>query len=986
MYRRKILDNKTTRETISNTFPVASFSGFKSPGKKQYGIGQNPFSYESFVNKGKSIARVIKLSVEGKAFTQKDSRDAVLKKLRLGRSKSLAIHYKKLALFAKLIYKTNISQQEIMFFINIFERRVVDHGFNHAIKLFKSLAGFAQRYAAEQVMENLPRFSADEGFPKVLKPFKKHLDGKYSRRTAVLLIVELPKHYGFGDVIPASSTIVDAGVLPLDDFSNKDNIYPGRYFNRLSKVNNDPFVKILSKRWKKTLTTTFQTYKVKRRFADLIKAVEINISPKNGPNEVNLVGAPMDFISMLGTRDNSGTTLIEVVRNLAVLTKHKELIDIIDLYNDVYCHQPVLHGYDDESSFKTGKISVKQELFGKSRLIAIIDFFTQSVLKAVHKEQFVWLKKQTEDGTHNQDRLSESVRKLSLVEGSKENSLFSLDLTAATDRLPIDLQMEIVGQQFGKDVASLWYILCRERPFAFLDSEIRYAVGQPMGTYSSWSNLAICNHMMAKTSSLILNKKYSKESPNYFIIGDDFVCKGYKLSWYYKRILTLIGVKISESKGFTPMTHRRFNGSITDEHFASLPNVVELAKRVFINGVELTPIRTTELFTSLGEPILFKSLIKKVFERVRILDSYEITALAKLTYKPKKAIGYLLSLYNPSVYLKLLICKLESYKDLSYIHLANGLDIDGKPFANKRNLVATSLTELSYYTGSFKDLENKILNLFSMKIYQRFKKSLVSFSKFFNKTSFSEYDERLKRSSLPDEHLGGFLFMFDYLLLHVYKRACQVYSDALDVLNQGDETGEYVVKVCTLLTSIHDYDLLIEGKRDNPSSKKDGSIQSVMDDIEGFINNSLTVGDKLDLTKTIRYDDVKDMFDFQIDHNEIVEESFNRFVPKNDIQKLFLESKEGYFSLLENSVQDLLTDLSYNTDTKRIVTGTSLLRKGISLDPDLSKILIEDSVHSILRTNGKIFDSVLLKLKNSNVSEKTLEILSRFSLDNDQES
>jgi len=67
----------------------------------------------------------------------------------------------------------------------------------------------------------------------------------------------------------------------------------------------------------------------------------------------------------------------------------------------------------------------------KTRVIAILDYFSQSVLKPFHEYLFKVLRKIPQDRTFSQRDFYESI--------SKSKVFYSIDLTAATDRFPIDL-------------------------------------------------------------------------------------------------------------------------------------------------------------------------------------------------------------------------------------------------------------------------------------------------------------------------------------------------------------------------------------------------------------------------------------------------------------------------------------------------------------------------------------------------------------------
>lgn len=67
---------------------------------------------------------------------------------------------------------------------------------------------------------------------------------------------------------------------------------------------------------------------------------------------------------------------------------------------------------------------------------------------------------------------------------------FGYDLSAATDRLPIALQVAILSSLFGEEFARNWQNLLVGRDYILEDRELgilklRYSVGQPMGALSS---------------------------------------------------------------------------------------------------------------------------------------------------------------------------------------------------------------------------------------------------------------------------------------------------------------------------------------------------------------------------------------------------------------------------------------------------------------------------------------------------------------------
>lgn len=94
-----------------------------------------------------------------------------------------------------------------------------------------------------------------------------------------------------------------------------------------------------------------------------------------------------------------------------------------------------------------GSLSIKEEAAGKARVFAISDGWTQSLFSGLHDTIFEVLKKIPQDGTFDQ-AAPVNLLKAELSQ-SEDQRVFSYDLTAATDRLPIDLQVDILSRIVG---------------------------------------------------------------------------------------------------------------------------------------------------------------------------------------------------------------------------------------------------------------------------------------------------------------------------------------------------------------------------------------------------------------------------------------------------------------------------------------------------------------------------------------------------------
>jgi hypothetical protein len=103
-----------------------------------------------------------------------------------------------------------------------------------------------------------------------------------------------------------------------------------------------------------------------------------------------------------------------------------------------------------EGVFMVGQLAMKEEAAGKIRVFALVDVWTQSVLKPLHEFLFDILRSLPNDATF--DRISSEKR--CVVKVASSGVSYGYDLSAATDRLPLRLQESIISQLFGKEIGS----------------------------------------------------------------------------------------------------------------------------------------------------------------------------------------------------------------------------------------------------------------------------------------------------------------------------------------------------------------------------------------------------------------------------------------------------------------------------------------------------------------------------------------------------
>jgi hypothetical protein len=228
---------------------------------------------------------------------------------------------------------------------------------------------------------------------------------------------------------------------------------------------------------------------------------------------------------------------------------------------------------------KLGKLALVEEP-GKMRVVAMVDCLTQWALYPLHRYIFDdVLKAIPQDGLF--DQLAPVQALIDKLKRTGRKVCYSYDLSAATDRIPVSLQEKLLSAFVSEDFAHHWRLLLTDRAY-FLPNlwtkthgkglkSVRYAVGQPMGAYSSWAMLALVHHAIVQLAARKAGTSGWFE--DYAVLGDDIVIGDRDVAREYVRIMDAIGVKIG------------FNKSITSKNLS-----LEFAKRFFHKGVEVTPL------------------------------------------------------------------------------------------------------------------------------------------------------------------------------------------------------------------------------------------------------------------------------------------------------------------------------------------------------------------------------------------------------------
>jgi hypothetical protein len=205
-------------------------------------------------------------------------------------------------------------------------------------------------------------------------------------------------------------------------------------------------------------------------------------------------------------------------------------------------------------------LGLVEDTEGKTRVIAMADYWTQTSLIPLHDDLLAVLRSLGDkDLTFGQD-----IKPF----GSSKHKYYSFDLTSATDRLPRFLYVKVLEQLYGKNFSVSWERLMVEQGFHSPDGVIRkYNTGQPMGLYSSWPLLALVHHAIVQVSALRIG---FRQFEDYRILGDDIVIRNNEVAFQYQLLMNQLGVGISKEKTL-----------ISNETF-------EFAKRLFYKGEEVT--------------------------------------------------------------------------------------------------------------------------------------------------------------------------------------------------------------------------------------------------------------------------------------------------------------------------------------------------------------------------------------------------------------
>lgn len=144
----------------------------------------------------------------------------------------------------------------------------------------------------------------------------------------------------------------------------------------------------------------------------------------------------------------------------------------------------------------------------------------------------------------------------------------SMDLSNASDNIPLDLQLEMLSRmgvgtrwlQFYRDCCrGDWYIQrSRNGPVEL----IRWTVGAPLGLYPVFASFTLWHHSLVQSCFHDLGKPKSGGRWPYAIIGDDLWLGDQEVANLYVDRMTVLGVPASTSKGLVSRSTADFAGRV----------------------------------------------------------------------------------------------------------------------------------------------------------------------------------------------------------------------------------------------------------------------------------------------------------------------------------------------------------------------------------------------------------------------------------------
>jgi hypothetical protein len=209
----------------------------------------------------------------------------------------------------------------------------------------------------------------------------------------------------------------------------------------------------------------------------------------------------------------------------------------------------------DRSKVIAGNIGFIQEPGGKLRSVANPFRIFQRTLEPLGDSLFNLLKELPWDCTFDQSKAIPAVQK-ALLDGK---TLHCIDLSAATDYFPLELQLAVLRVLYGnQQLIDLFEDLSRAswRTNQHYQPTISWRRGQPLGLYPSFASFGLTHGLLLLT---LCKGNYHGQ---FFVVGDDVIIFEDKLAKAYQQTLKLLGCPFSPEKTISSSSLAEFAGKI----------------------------------------------------------------------------------------------------------------------------------------------------------------------------------------------------------------------------------------------------------------------------------------------------------------------------------------------------------------------------------------------------------------------------------------
>jgi hypothetical protein len=462
--------------------------------------------------------------------------------------------------------------------VAIYESRLSCRGKQDAVRFCKELNTVCERYALRQDITPIPWTKSDnDGFPVILgRPFREFLRSQDPRKVVFALSVmrscealRLPISKDISTVTEPCNSDADL-IADIIDFTPQ-------WVSRLQRVS--------------------------------LRSMKYHFTVKNGPNGHALHASDSDISAVMNDPE-----LFE-----AIQTVQEQLKDVSPMETSVPAREHSIHS----------KLTQFPEKSGKTRTIAVVDYYSQRCLKPLHDSIMKLLSSLVSDGTYSH----QNVGKFAQQKTKEKSFIYCADLTAFTDRFPAEIQRVLLFELLKNDVLSqaLWTLLAK-RTFvvAWSKETVTYQCGQPMGAYASWPLCSLAHHLLVEYAGHLVGKPAKYQ---YKLIGDDVIITEPEIAQKYEQLIKALGVSINYSKTVTSSAQADYSGA-------------EVAKQLYLNGTCLTPM-TPGFIRSLRKTHMFNTCVEVLKERYEFYRPETPSMLINLLFKQTKREKVWLLCSNP---------------------------------------------------------------------------------------------------------------------------------------------------------------------------------------------------------------------------------------------------------------------------------------------------------------------------------------------------